>query len=177
MTSLCLESCSFKVSSSSTGVCVRGRCDLKVNKKGYPFTKGCRNHTRLWVCDVKNEAKAIPGLFILRLKCMCQACELETQTVITVAVWSRSWEMPCYLMGRMGRAWVEWRMCTYPVCVSFTHVRFWKPRGRSVSQQLQTLRVARGYLIKLDGEHANQPPSQFTEPVLLSYIDWDNDTL
>lgn len=129
MTSLCLESCSFKVSSQHW--CVYSwPMRFKSEQKGYPFTKGCRNHTRLWVCDVKNEAKAIPGLFILRLKCMCQACELETQTVITLEQFEAGVERCIViLMGRMGRAWVEWRMCTYPVCVSFTHVRFWKPRG------------------------------------------------
>ncbi len=63
------------------------------------------NHTRLWVCDVKNEAEAILGLFILRLKCMCQACELQKQTVITLEQFEAGVERCIViLMARMGRA-------------------------------------------------------------------------
>jgi len=58
------------------------------------------------------------------------------------------------------------------VCLVHTR-QVLKAQGRSVTQQLQTLRVARGYLIKLDGKPANQPPSQYRESTLPSYIDGD----
>lgn len=77
--------------------------------------------------------------------------------------------MHCYFNGPDGEGLSRVKDVHLPgVCL--IHTRQVLKAQRSVSQQLQTLRVARGHLIKLDGEHANQPPSQFTESVLLSYI-------
>lgn len=40
-------------------------------------------------------------------------------------LWSSSWEMHYFNSSKEG---LICRMCAYLVCVSFTHVRFWKPR-------------------------------------------------
>lgn len=79
--------------------------------------------------------------------------------------------MHCYFNGPDGEGLSRVKDVHLPgVCLVHTR-QVLKAQRRSVTQQLQTLRVARGYLIKLDGERANQPPSQFRESVLLSYID------
>lgn len=78
--------------------------------------------------------------------------------------------MHCYFNGRDGEGLSRVKDVHLPgVCLVHTR-QVLKAQGRSVTQQLQTLRAARGYLIKLDGKLANHPPSQFRESVLLSYI-------
>lgn len=68
--------------------------------------------------------------------------------------------MHCYFKGPYREGSSRVKDVHLPgVCLVHTR-QVLKAQRRSVAQQLQTLRVARGYLIKLDGKRANQPPSQ-----------------
>lgn len=79
--------------------------------------------------------------------------------------------MHCYFNGPDGEGLSQVKDVHLPGVCLVHRRQVLKAQRRSVTQQLQTLRAAKGYLIKLDGEGANQPPSQFRESVLLSYID------